>query len=192
LVDQAWAEPYLPTSTHLHHNKPPNIMTTAILIAGKVKYAARSPKDFGHGEHINIVITPLTGSKDIKVWGNPDDAIASLTKGQQVTLLFDGRTYKLIADSQPAQVKQPVATELSADQKRAADRHSTSLIAIYVEEQANLLKFCWVTASEKLDSLVKIRKGRKSGKPIKLARMNVAAKAVRLLFKQLLLTLYED
>jgi transposase len=31
-----------------------------------------------------------------------------------------------------------------------------------------------------------------NGKPIKLARMNVAAKAVRMLFKQLLITLYED
>jgi hypothetical protein len=29
-------------------------------------------------------------------------------------------------------------------------------------------------------------------KPIKLAQMNVAAKAVRMLFKQLLLTLYDD
>jgi hypothetical protein len=31
-----------------------------------------------------------------------------------------------------------------------------------------------------------------NGKPIKLARMNVAAKAVRMLFKQLLVTLYDD
>ncbi len=31
-----------------------------------------------------------------------------------------------------------------------------------------------------------------NGKPIKLARMNVAAKAVRMLFKQLLITLYDD
>lgn len=31
-----------------------------------------------------------------------------------------------------------------------------------------------------------------NGKPIKLARINVAAKAVRMLFKQLLLTLYDD
>jgi hypothetical protein len=120
-------------------------MTTATLIAGKVKYAASTPKDFGHGERINIVITPLTGGEDIKVWGNPDDEIATLTKGQQVTLLFDGKSHKLVADNQPAQVKQPVAAELSADQKRA--------IALYVNEQADLLKFCWVTASEKLDSL---------------------------------------
>jgi hypothetical protein len=31
-----------------------------------------------------------------------------------------------------------------------------------------------------------------NGKPIKLARMQIAAKAVRLLFKQLLITLYDD
>jgi hypothetical protein len=123
-------------------------MTTATLIAGKVKYAASTPKDFGHGERINVVITPLTGGDDIKVWGNPDDAIATLTKNQQVTLLHDGKGYKLVADSQPAQVnqvKQSVTPELTPDQKRA--------IALYVNEQADLLKFCWVTASEKLDSL---------------------------------------
>lgn len=120
-------------------------MTTATLIAGKVRYAASTPKDFGHGERINVVISPLTGGEDIKVWGSPNDAIAQLTKGQQVTLLFDGKGYKLVADNQPAQAKPTVATELSADQKRA--------IALYVNEQADLLKFCWVTASEKLDSL---------------------------------------
>jgi hypothetical protein len=120
-------------------------MTTATLIAGKVKYAASTPKDFGHGERVNVVITPITGGEDIKVWGRPTDAIAQLTKGQQVTLLFDGKSHKLVADNQPAQVKQPAANELSADQKRA--------IALYVNEQADLLKFCWITASEKLDSL---------------------------------------
>jgi hypothetical protein len=123
-------------------------MTTATLIAGKVKYAARSPKDFGHGERINIVVTPIDGGDGIKVWGKPTDAIATLTKGQQVTLLFDGKTYKLVADNQPQtvnQVKQSVNTELTPDQKRA--------IALYVNEHADLLKFCWVTASEKLDSL---------------------------------------
>ncbi len=123
-------------------------MQTATLIAGTVKYTASKPKDFGHGDHINIVITPLTGGDDIKVWGSPNDAIATLTKGQQVTLISDGKGYKLVADNQPQtvnQVKQSVNTELTPDQKLA--------IALYVNEQADLLKFCWVTASEKLDNL---------------------------------------
>ncbi len=106
---------------------------------------ASTPKDFGHGERVNVVITPVTGGDDIKVWGRPTDAIAQLTKGQQVTLLSDGKTYKLVADSQPAQVKQPVTTELTADQKKA--------IALYVDEQGDLLKFCWVTARKKLDGV---------------------------------------
>ena len=142
-LNHSWAraEPICP----LLHIYTTNIMTTATLIAGKVKYAASTPKDFGHGERINIVISPITGGDDIKVWGSPNDAIATLTKGQQVTLMHDGKTYKLVETSQPTQLKQPVANELSADQKRA--------IALYVNEQADLLKFCWVTASEKLDSL---------------------------------------
>jgi hypothetical protein len=120
-------------------------MQTATLITGKVKYAASNPKDFGHGERINIVISPITGGEDIKVWGNPDDAIASLTKGQQVTLISDGKGYKLVADSQPAQVKQPITTELSADQKRA--------ISNYINSQADVLKYCWETAAAKLGGL---------------------------------------
>ncbi|NJL42524.1 MAG: hypothetical protein HC856_09525 [Pseudanabaena sp. RU_4_16] len=81
-----------------------------------------------------------------RVWGQPDDqAIASLQKGQQVQLLYDGKGYKLIADSQPAQVKQPVATELTPEQKRA--------IAEYVTGQADLLKFCWTTAAVKLGGI---------------------------------------
>ena len=121
---------------------------TATLIAGKVKYAASSPKDFGRGERVNVVISPLTGGEDIKVWGKPDDAIAQLTKGQQVTLLSDGKNYKLVTDNQPQtvnQVKQSVNTELTPDQKRA--------IADYVTGQADLLKFCWTTAAAKLGGL---------------------------------------
>ncbi|WP_019499158.1 hypothetical protein [Pseudanabaena sp. PCC 6802] len=117
-------------------------MSSATLIAGKVKYTASTPKDYGHGERINVVVTPIDGGDDIKVWGKPDDAIASLTKGQQVTLLYDGKSYKLVAE-QPTQVKQQLA--LTPEQKIA--------IAHYVTEQADLLKFCWITASEKLDNL---------------------------------------
>jgi hypothetical protein len=119
-------------------------MTTATLIAGKVRYTASTPKDFGHGERINVVIT-LSSGDDIKVWGSPNDAIATLTKNTQVTLLHDGKTYKLVSDPQQAQGKQPVTTALTPEAKHA--------IALYVNEQADLLKFCWITASEKLDSL---------------------------------------
>lgn len=72
-------------------------MKTATLIYGKVKYKAGKPKDYGNGERINIVVTPDSGGDDIKVWGNPGDAIAYLSKGDSVTLAHDGKSYTLLA-----------------------------------------------------------------------------------------------
>ncbi|MBW4474748.1 MAG: hypothetical protein KME45_30870 [Stenomitos rutilans HA7619-LM2] len=72
-------------------------MATATLISGKVKYAAGHPKQTQYGERINVVISRLDGGEDIKLWGNPGDAIAHLRKGEDVSLLHDGKGYKLVA-----------------------------------------------------------------------------------------------
>jgi len=120
-------------------------MSTATLITARVKYGAGQPRETQYGMRINALLTLLDGTEH-RLWGQPDDpAIASLRKGQQVQLLHDGKSYKLIADSQPAQVKQPVATELTPAQKRA--------IAEYVTGQADLLKFCWTTAAVRLGGI---------------------------------------
>ena len=120
-------------------------MSTATLITARVKYGAGQPRETQYGMRINALLTLPDGTEH-RVWGQPDDlAIASLKKGRQVQLLHDGKGYKLIADNQPTQVKQPIATELTPEQKRA--------IAEYVTGQADLLKFCWSTAAAKLDGL---------------------------------------
>ncbi|MDX2241392.1 MAG: hypothetical protein NW224_11970 [Leptolyngbyaceae cyanobacterium bins.302] len=73
-------------------------MKTATLIQGTVKYKAGEPRQTSTGRmRINIVVTPSSGSEDIKVWGNPGDAIAYLQKGQPVTLAHDGKGYTLIS-----------------------------------------------------------------------------------------------
>jgi hypothetical protein len=71
-------------------------MTTTSLTTGKVKYTAGTPRDYGHGDRINVVITPTNGGEDIKVWGRPGEAIAQLKKGESVTLSYDGKNYKLV------------------------------------------------------------------------------------------------
>jgi hypothetical protein len=120
-------------------------MSTATLIAARVKYGAGQPRETQYGMRINALLTLPNGTEH-RVWGKPEDlAISSLKKGQQVQLLYDGKGYKLVADNQPAQVKQPVATELNPEQKRA--------IADYVTGQADLLKFCWTTAAVKLGGI---------------------------------------
>ena len=72
-------------------------MATATLISGKVKYAAGQPRQTQYGERINVVIARLDGGDDIKLWGNPRDAIAHLRKGETVQVMHDGKTYKLLA-----------------------------------------------------------------------------------------------
>lgn len=73
-------------------------MKTATLIHGTVKYKAGEPRQTSTGRmRINIVVTPSSGGEDIKVWGNPGDAIAYLQKGQPVTLAHDGKGYTLIS-----------------------------------------------------------------------------------------------
>lgn len=72
-------------------------MATATLISGKVKYAAGQPRQTQYGKRINVVIARLDGGDDIKLWGNPGDAIAHLRKGETVQVMHDGKTYKLLA-----------------------------------------------------------------------------------------------
>jgi hypothetical protein len=127
-------------------------MSTATLITARVKYGAGQPRETQYGMRINALLTLPDGTEH-RVWGKPEDrAIASLKKGQQVQLLHDGKGYKLVADNQPAQVKQLVATELTPEQKRAAEGIRNE-IAEYVTGQANLLKFCWTTAAVKLGGI---------------------------------------
>ncbi|WP_019500910.1 hypothetical protein [Pseudanabaena sp. PCC 6802] len=105
-------------------------MTSATLIAGKVKYAAGKAKDYGHGDRINVVIT--AGGEEVKVWGKPDDAISLLKKGQDVQLIHDGKGYKLVETE--ASVEHQPSQLWTDEQKRA--------IALAVNQKADLLKYC--------------------------------------------------
>jgi hypothetical protein len=128
-------------------------MANITMATGKVKYGCGKPKDFGHGDRVNSVVT-LDNGEEVKLWGKPDDqSLVSLRKGQAVSLIYDGKNYKLV-NSQPApqtattaQTAPPQAapvtnSELSKEQKRA--------IAEYIEGRADLLKYCWTTAKVKL------------------------------------------
>ena len=119
-------------------------MATATLIQGKVKYAAGTPKDFGHGDRTNILVTTSNGD-EIKLWGKPTDAISNLKRGQAVQVIFDGKNHKLIElDSEQVESKpEPVAKDgtLSPDHKRT--------IAMSINQNADLLAFCLQTSKAK-------------------------------------------
>lgn len=129
-------------------------MANITMATGKVKYSCGKPKDFGHGDRINAVVT-LDNGEEVKLWGKPDDqSLLSLRKGQTVNLIYDGKNYKLV-NSQPASTSQPAinsqtpapvaSSELSKEQKR--------MIAEYIEGRADLLKYCWTTAKVKLGDI---------------------------------------
>jgi hypothetical protein len=75
-------------------------MATIQLLTATVKHPALEPKDFGHGLKINVVFA--TGDQEIKIWGKPNDAIAHLKKGEKVSLLYNGKSYKLAQPSAAA------------------------------------------------------------------------------------------
>ena len=61
-----------------------------------VKYAALSPKDYGHGPRINVVC--LCDGKEVKLWGKPDSPLSSLKRGEQVQITPVKNGYKLVSN----------------------------------------------------------------------------------------------
>ncbi|WP_434684014.1 hypothetical protein [Pseudanabaena minima] len=127
-------------------------MANITMATGKVKYGCGKPKDFGHGDRINAVVT-LDNGEEVKLWGKPDDQdLLSLRKGQAVNLIYDGKNYKLV-NSQPVASSQTVPTSQIAPAPIASSNLSTEqkkAIAEYIEGRADLLKYCWTTAKLKL------------------------------------------
>lgn len=116
-------------------------MATATLIQAKVKYPSREPKDYGHGERINIVVTASNG-EEIKIWGKPTDAIALLKKGESVQVIFDGKNHKML-EPESSTVKPESTTDIvwTGEYKKA--------IAQQITQSADLLAFCLQTAKSK-------------------------------------------
>lgn len=88
-------------------------MTNIQSLKAIVKYPALAPKDFGYGTKVNVVL--ICNGEEIKIWGKPNSPIATLKKGEQVSLVFDGKSYKLATETQPSAA---LATEAIAPEKR--------------------------------------------------------------------------
>jgi hypothetical protein len=74
------------------------MVATATLISGQVKYAAGKPRQTAYGDRIDVMITLNTG-EDIRLWGNPaDPSLTALSKGQDVSLMQNGKGYKLVSN----------------------------------------------------------------------------------------------
>jgi hypothetical protein len=83
---------------------------TLNIIQGVVKYAAGPARETKNGPRINVVIT-LPSGEDIKLWGDPGDAVLTpLRKGNPVQLIEkpSGKGYSIL-DSSPAATTIPQA-----------------------------------------------------------------------------------
>lgn len=68
------------------------------ILKGKIKYTAGKVFDGQFGASINAVIT-LTNGEDVRVYGKPDDEkLKSLKKDDEVTVIYDGKSYKVAFD----------------------------------------------------------------------------------------------
>jgi hypothetical protein len=119
-------------------------MATLQLVKGMVKFPAQQPRNYGYGERINVVVS-LSDGEEIRLWGKPGDPIGELSKGQPVTLAYDGKSYKL-ADTSDRSTPSPSSTGMTPETKRE--------IASYVEDLANLYSFCFDTAARKLSDRI--------------------------------------
>jgi hypothetical protein len=92
----------MPRDRHrLGQAKKKDFMATITTTQATVKYPAQSPRDTANGPRINVVFD-LPGVGEIKVWGNPGDPdLTPLRKGQLVSLLYDGKSYKLLTQQAP-------------------------------------------------------------------------------------------
>lgn len=118
-------------------------MKTATLIQGKVKYQAGPPRLTRDGrERINVVVSPSSGAEDLKIWGNPGDPIAYLTKGDAVTLAYDGNSYTLISDqATPAPEPEPPPAQAPTQAPAPRNPQSSDVkewVAIFEELRAAL------------------------------------------------------
>ena len=68
------------------------------ILKGKIKYTAGKVFEGQFGPSINAAVT-LANGNDIRVYGKPDDEkLKSLKKDDEVTIIYDGKSYKVAFD----------------------------------------------------------------------------------------------
>lgn len=68
------------------------------ILKGKIKYTAGKVFEGQFGQSINAVVT-LANGEDIRVYGKPDDEkLKALKKDDEVTVIHDGKSYKVAFD----------------------------------------------------------------------------------------------
>ena len=77
------------------------------ILKAKVKYTAGKVFEGQYGQSINCALI-LSDGKDVRVFSKPDDEkLKSLKKDDEVTLIYDGKSYKVAYDVKTANEIEP-------------------------------------------------------------------------------------
>jgi hypothetical protein len=114
------------------------------ILKGKVKYTAGKVFEGQYGPSINAAIT-LDNGTDIRVYGKPDDnKLMALKKDDVVTIIHDGKSYKvafdmLTANEIPEKVQTPVEPDKTPQIANVALKTNGKLTAEEISEKATFM-----------------------------------------------------
>lgn len=114
------------------------------ILKGRVKYTAGKVFEGQYGPSINAAIT-LDNDMDIRVYGKPDDhKLMALQKGDAVTVIHDGKSYKVAfdmvtADEIPEKVQTPVEGAKVQETANVPTKSNGKLTAEEIAEKATFM-----------------------------------------------------
>jgi hypothetical protein len=114
------------------------------ILKGRVKYTAGKVFEGQYGPSINAAIT-LDNGTDIRVYGKPDDnKLMALKKDDVVTIIHDGKSYKvafdmLTANELPEKVQTPTETNNVQQAANVAPKTNGKLTAEELSKKATFM-----------------------------------------------------
>jgi hypothetical protein len=114
------------------------------ILKGRVKYTAGKVFEGQYGPSINAAIT-LDNGTDIRVYGKPDDEkLKALQKDDVVTIIHDGKSYKvafdmLTANELPEKVQTPTEQTNVQQTANVAQRTNGKLTEEELSEKATFM-----------------------------------------------------
>ena len=114
------------------------------ILKGKVKYTAGKVFEGQYGPSINAVIT-LDNGTEARVYGKADDEkLKALKKDDAVTIIHDGKSYKIAfdmvtADEIPEKVQTPIENTNVQQAANVAHKSNNKLTPDEITEKATLM-----------------------------------------------------
>jgi len=114
------------------------------ILKGRVKYTAGKVFEGQYGPSINAAIT-LENGTDIRVYGKPDDnKLMALKKDDVVTIIHDGKSYKVAfdmvtANEIPEKVQTPTETTNVQQAENVASKTNGKLTVDEIWDKLNLM-----------------------------------------------------